>query len=1090
MADTDLSVTFSSDTSALNAGFAQARATVAAFAPGVTAAAKASIDAMNASTNQATQSTTSYLNVVRDLAVTVGAIVYVTKEAGSAWLSMAEATLRAEAAVARFTVSSVASGVGAVNSALNATVEGFDGYFTSAAYAQRGAAMFTVENEGLRAAIGRVIISAQEQSDVFGRLSRAFGEAWNSLRIYNSGIAQTALAAISAAGNLKQFEDALGAAGGIQANAEIGSLVTQLEKIPATSDAAAQSIITALTAIPGYTVASTQTMVEFLQTFTKTGAEAQTMAEKIRDAFKDQVNGGAILGDVAGQIKNMDALVTVTRQWAAALTPAQATSFLATVQAQLQKQKDLLSAQAAEQRKNLEAVAEVHRQNGEVEVDVGQIDAGLQRQLGTLQNMITVLENHKQAYIGITAEIAKQKAYTDAIAASTGPTARLEQNEERQKALQGNGRKDFDEDSISSPERTLALQTAMLEAGNQGLEGLTAFFNVLKNRLNANYGNYGDTMDDVLKKNRAFSGIDDASGKFDASKAASAQPSMLARQAYANTFGPNSGDDPTGGATHYYAQGQANPDWAGGMTNKRVIGDHTFGNPDGAPVPSDTDNDKAKESLEQLRTEQRALNAEKEGGTAIDKLDADQAQANLTTARDDVAQARAKLEALQKIAAASKDGTPQEQKKDTDAVTTAQQTLLDRQRAQQEAAMQLEIAQAQDGSEKKKQLETELAQFKAAQYAAGTKQAEDAAKEIAEIDKRYNLQRAADATETENATFEAYKRSLAARQQLIRDQTSSGAISGSSALSQQQQILDEELAREKTHFAALEQINAAKPEMVRRYELQAAEAIASVSAQSARDQENRLKEIEMSYKQHFEQIGSVVSSDLMGMLEGSKRFKDMFVDIAKSITTQFLNAAVKMAADWAAHQAFMIVQSITGQTAQTTAVATGEAARSGLVSAGSAAQIASVGTGMIKSILGSAAETFAGIFGFLSPVMGPAAIGPAVAGQAAVAAVASSVPSFDIGAWRLPSDMVAQVHAGEMIVPAGPAAMMRAAAGAGGAAGQSAGGGDTHAHFHVTAMDSRDVKRFFSDNSKHILGAIQDGVRTGSHLGFSKLRTS
>ena len=87
--------------------------------------------------------------------------------------------------------------------------------------------------------------------------------------------------------------------------------------------------------------------------------------------------------------------------------------------------------------------------------------------------------------------------------------------------------------------------------------------------------------------------------------------------------------------------------------------------------------------------------------------------------------------------------------------------------------------------------------------------------------------------------------------------------------------------------------------------------------------------------------------------------------------------------------------------------------------------------------------------------------------------------------------MVAQVHAGEMIVPAGPAALMRAAAGGGAAqsGGQSAGGGDLHTHFHVTAMDSRDVRRFFSDNSKHILGAINDGLRSGSHLGLSKLRS-
>ena len=73
---------------------------------------------------------------------------------------------------------------------------------------------------------------------------------------------------------------------------------------------------------------------------------------------------------------------------------------------------------------------------------------------------------------------------------------------------------------------------------------------------------------------------------------------------------------------------------------------------------------------------------------------------------------------------------------------------------------------------------------------------------------------------------------------------------------------------------------------------------------------------------------------------------------------------------------------------------------------------------MIKSIMGSAAETFAGIFGFLSPVMGPAAVAPATAGEAAVAAVASAVPAADIGMWNVPQDQLALIHQNELIMPA------------------------------------------------------------------------
>jgi hypothetical protein len=72
-----------------------------------------------------------------------------------------------------------------------------------------------------------------------------------------------------------------------------------------------------------------------------------------------------------------------------------------------------------------------------------------------------------------------------------------------------------------------------------------------------------------------------------------------------------------------------------------------------------------------------------------------------------------------------------------------------------------------------------------------------------------------------------------------------------------------------------------------------------------------------------------------------------------------------------------------------------------------------------------------------------------------------------------------------MIVPAGPATLMRDMA--------AGGGGAVHVHhathFNVSAMDSRDVKRFFSGNGKAILGAINTSVRNGAHLGLSKLRS-
>ncbi|MGA7383672.1 MAG: hypothetical protein WBW81_02920, partial [Methylocella sp.] len=97
--------------------------------------------------------------------------------------------------------------------------------------------------------------------------------------------------------------------------------------------------------------------------------------------------------------------------------------------------------------------------------------------------------------------------------------------------------------------------------------------------------------------------------------------------------------------------------------------------------------------------------------------------------------------------------------------------------------------------------------------------------------------------------------------------------------------------------------------------------------------------------------------------------------------------------------------------------------------------------------------------------------------------------SFATGAWSLPSDMIAQVHQGEMIVPAGPAATFRSMT-----ESNSGAAGTVHVHhatnFNVSAMDSQGVRQFFKNNSKQIMRTINESVRTGSHIGLSKLGTT
>jgi hypothetical protein len=242
------------------------------------------------------------------------------------------------------------------------------------------------------------------------------------------------------------------------------------------------------------------------------------------------------------------------------------------------------------------------------------------------------------------------------------------------------------------------------------------------------------------------------------------------------------------------------------------------------------------------------------------------------------------------------------------------------------------------------------------------------------------------------------------------------------------------------------------------------------------------QQVYADYRRTFEQIGTSLSQQVTGLISGQETLRQAVANVLLSIIQDFIAARIRVVADWAAGVAAESAATTAGEATKTAAVVAGTAARTSAQETAATASIASSLVAVGKSIIASAAETFAGIFGFLSPVLGPAAAGPAVAGQATVLAAGAGLPSFAVGAWSLPADMVAQVHKGEMIVPADPASQMRAAM-----TGGSGSGAATHVHFNVSAMDSGDVKRFFAANSRAILGAINDGVRNGSHLGLAKL---
>jgi len=209
-------------------------------------------------------------------------------------------------------------------------------------------------------------------------------------------------------------------------------------------------------------------------------------------------------------------------------------------------------------------------------------------------------------------------------------------------------------------------------------------------------------------------------------------------------------------------------------------------------------------------------------------------------------------------------------------------------------------------------------------------------------------------------------------------------------------------------------------------------------------------------------VTSAFNTQLRGLLEGTTTWRQASVKIFEDLTIKFIEMAEQTVVKWLA-----------AEIAKTTATTTGAAARAAAEETASSSGILANAANAIRAIMTDAAQTFAGVFAFLAPVMGPAAAGPAAAAQASVSAAAI----FDAGTDYVVRGGLALIHPGETIIPA--------ARGSGPYTG-AAMGAQIHApvSINVSALDSQSVARFFNDNSRHMLRAINDAVKRGAHLGL------
>jgi hypothetical protein len=215
----------------------------------------------------------------------------------------------------------------------------------------------------------------------------------------------------------------------------------------------------------------------------------------------------------------------------------------------------------------------------------------------------------------------------------------------------------------------------------------------------------------------------------------------------------------------------------------------------------------------------------------------------------------------------------------------------------------------------------------------------------------------------------------------------------------------------------------------------------------------------------FANLDGAFSSSISGMITGTTTWQKAVRRLSQMALTDLVNLAQKQLASWLASELGM-----------TSATEAGTAARTTAEQSAADTSLASVAIKALKMIATDAAQTFAGVFAFLSGEIGPAAAAPPAASMGAVLEAGSMVVAAG-GLWNVPADTLALVHKQETILPAGVAQPMRDFF-TGGAAG-SGGGGDSYA-ITIQAIDTQTGAQFLMNNSAAIAQGLARELRNGN----------
>lgn len=220
---------------------------------------------------------------------------------------------------------------------------------------------------------------------------------------------------------------------------------------------------------------------------------------------------------------------------------------------------------------------------------------------------------------------------------------------------------------------------------------------------------------------------------------------------------------------------------------------------------------------------------------------------------------------------------------------------------------------------------------------------------------------------------------------------------------------------------------------------------------SVRQQQREIDKLTKEYEKAFQPITSGFNTMIRGMLSGQQTFGQAVRQGLATMLEEMISADLRRLEHWilteiAKEQATVTSNAVIGASnAQTDDTSIGD-------------HIASA----IKSIETDAAKTYAAVFAWAAPEMGPFAAIPAGVATALVIGAEALIPSLAVGTSYVPGDGLAMLHAGEMVVPRYDSDLIRS-----GRLEQTApvGGGTVIINNSVSALDGRSVVKTLRDRN-------------------------